>query len=115
MAGRQQCTEMENHSIIKYIGAVLLPTLLNTCSIVASSVKRTGQVGVISSLDRSGRKLCLSTGLFVTASLSSLQLLYIHLAGWDSMSLKRKKKMHCLIWQGKLSIQDETEQDCPSD
>lgn len=106
--GRQQCTEMENHGIIKCIVGLLLPALLNTCPVVASSVERTGQVGLISSLGRSGRRLCLSIDLLVTAFLSSLQLLYIHMAGWDSVSLKRKKKMLCLIWQGKVSIQDET-------
>lgn len=108
---------MESHSgvIMKQIVVLLLPTPLNKCLVVAFLVERTGQVGVISSLGRSERRLCLSIDLVVTASLSSLQLLYIHLAGWDCMSLKRKKKMLCLIWQRGLSIQDKTEQDCVSD
>lgn len=82
---------MENHSVIEWIVVLLLPTPLNKGPVVTSSVERTGQVRVISSLGRSERTLCLSVDLVVTASLSSLQLLYVHLAGWDCMSLKRKK------------------------
>lgn len=77
---------MEHHSVIKQIVVLLLPTPLNKRPVVASLV---GQVGVIGSLGRSERRLCLPTDLVVTASLSSLQLLYIHLAGQDCMSLKR--------------------------
>ena len=69
---------MENHSVIKQTVVLLPPTPLNKCPVVASLVERTGQVEVISSFGRPGRRLCLSVGLVVTASLSCLQLLYIY-------------------------------------
>lgn len=83
---------MENHSVIKQIAVLIRPTPLNKCPVFASIVERTGQVGVISSLGRSERRLCLSMGLAVATSLSSLHFLCIHLAGQDCMSLKREKK-----------------------
>lgn len=80
---------MENHSVIKQIVVLLQPRPLNKPPVVASLNERTGQVGVIGSIGGSERGF-VSVDLVVTASLGPCQLLYVHLAAWDCMSLKRK-------------------------